>query len=168
MLTETIQLETLRQKIEDLEYEAGSQSDYLDRGNPNASQATQAQAKIDKMNSQSQALKAELKELIATVRSQQPQAIEEWVNDHVGILQKIAEEKTTGTMAAVRRNVAKTTIQEWENVRAGKQDYVNINWHYLKDYREARKIGRKAPTRSGSRTEERPNNDGKVWWQFWK
>ena len=32
MFTETVQLESLRQKIEDAEYEAGSQSDYLDYG----------------------------------------------------------------------------------------------------------------------------------------
>jgi hypothetical protein len=150
MLAETIQLETLRQKIEDVEYEAGSQSDYLDRGGPNPAQVRQAQTRIDKMNSQSQLLKAELKELIARVRVQQPQAIEEWVNYHVGILQKIADEKTTGTMEAVRRSVAKTTIQEWEKVRAGEQEYVTINWYYLKDYKShVRKMG-------------------KAWWQFWK
>ena len=150
MLTETIRLETLRQKIEDAEYEAGNQSDYLDRGGPNAAQAKRAQQLIDKLNDQSKALKAEFKELIATVRLQQPQAIEEWINFHISILQKIVDEKTTGEKASTRRFVAKTTIEEWEKVRAGESEYVNINWYYLKDYKSrVRKIRR-------------------AWWQFWK
>ena len=150
LLTETTQLETLRQKIEDAEYEAGNQSDYLDRGNPNPAQIKQAQTQIDKMNSQSQALKVELKELIARVRTQQPQAIEEWVNLHIGILQKIIAEKPTDSMGPVRRNVARTTLQEWEKVRAGQQDYVGINWYYLKEYKVS------------------VRKSGKSWWQFWK
>ena len=93
MFTETIQLETLRQKIEDTEYEAGDRSDYLDHGKPNQAQAKQAQELIAKLNSESKALKAELKELITAVRAQQPQALEEWVNFHIGILQKIVDEK---------------------------------------------------------------------------
>lgn len=162
MLTETIQLETLRQKIEDAEYEAGNQSDYLDRGKPNSGQAKHAQERIDKLNSQSKALKAELKQLIAAMRSQNPQALDEWVNFHTGLLQKILDEKTTGANAATRRSVAKGTMQEWEKVRAGEQEYVNINWYFLKDY--------KASVRKfDSITDERiRNTDGKAWWQFWK
>lgn len=150
MLAEAIQLETLRQKIEDAEYEAGNQSDYLDRGKPNARQTKQAQELIDRLNKESKALKAQLKDLITTVRSQQPQAIDEWVNFHLSILQKIADEKTPGVATSTRQFVAKTTIQEWEKVRAGEQEYVGINWHYLKDYKSSvRKIDR-------------------AWWQFWK
>ena len=150
MLTETIQLETLRQKIEDVEYDAGNQSDYLDRGNPNPAQTKRAQESIQSLNNQSKVLKAELTQLIARVRTQQPQAIEEWANFHIGILQKIIEEKATGSMGTVRRNVARNTLHEWEKVQAGEQDYVGINWHYLKDYKASvRKIG-------------------KSWWQFWK
>ena len=52
MFKETIQLETLRQKIEDAEIESGSQSDYLDRGKPNAEQVKRAQDTIDKLNDQ--------------------------------------------------------------------------------------------------------------------
>jgi hypothetical protein len=163
MLAETIQLETLRQKIEDAEYEAGDRSDYLDRGKPNPSQAKQAQELIGKLNDQSKRLKAELKELIVQVRAQQPQAIEEWVNFHTGILQKILEEKDTDRNATTRRFVAKNTLAEWEKVRAGEQDYVSINWYFLKDYRErVRKIGSKTTA------EYKPKPEGKAWWQFWK
>jgi hypothetical protein len=159
MLPETIQLETLRQTIEDAEFEAGSQSDYLDRGGPNAAQAKRAQQMIKDLNSQSKASKAELNHLITTMRSQQPQAIEEWVNFHIGILQKIMEENGTDANAATRRNVAKSTLQEWENVRAGKQDYVPINWYFLKDYKASvRGLNNGSPKKA--------NN--KAWWQFWK
>lgn len=159
MLAETIQLEKLRQKIEDAEYEAGDRADYLDRGKPNAAEATRARETIDRLNSQSKALKAELRQLITTVRAEQPQAFEEWVGFHTGILQKIAEEEEPGVKVSTRQFVAKSTLQEWEKVRAGEQDYVGINWHYLKDYK------------SSVRKFESPrakNRKNKSWWQFWK
>jgi len=159
MLTQATQLETLRQKIEDSEFEAGNQSDYLDRGKPNAAQAKRAQELIVKLNSQTEASKAELSQSIATLRLQEPQALEEWINFHVGILQKIVDEKATGANAVTRRNVAKGTLQEWEKVRAGEQDYVRINWYFLKDYKES------------VRTLKSPSVNtviSKPWWQFWK
>ena len=159
MLAEAIQLETLRQKIEDSEFEAGNQSDYLDRGQPNAALAKRAKELIAQLNSQTETAKTELKQLIASVRAQQPQAVEEWVNFHIGILQKIINEKTTGTNAVTRRNVAKTTLQEWEKVRAGEQDYVRINWYFLKDYKES---VRKLNSPGTGKTVD------KSWWQFWK
>jgi hypothetical protein len=169
MLTETIQLEKLRQKIEDVEYEAGSQSDYLDRGKPSAKEARQAQESINTLNEQTKALQAELKDLIASLRSRQPQAIDEWINYHTGILQRIVEEQATDRNATTRRFVAKNTLAEWEKVRAGEQDFVRINWHFLKDYREGvRKIGNKAIAHNSSKIKEQPASDGKAWWQFWK
>jgi hypothetical protein len=150
MLAKTIQLETLRQKIEDVQYEAAMHSDYLDRGGADPGRAKKAQDLVNTLNQRTKTLQAEFKELIGTVRSQQPQVIEEWVDVHIGMLQKIVDEKAKGPMGSVRRNVARETLQEWEKVRAGEQDYVGINWYYLKDYKaRARKIG-------------------KSWWQFWK
>lgn len=169
MLTETIQLEKLRQRIEDVEYEAGNQSDFLDRGKPNAKQAKQAQELMDRLNEQTRVLQAEFKDLIASLRSRQPQVIEEWVNYHTNILQKILEEQATDRNATTRRFVAKNTLAEWEKVRTGEQDFVRINWHFLKDYREGvRKIGRQAAAHSKSKTTDQSQNDGKAWWQFWK
>ena len=169
MLAETLQLETLRQKIEDVEYEAGSQSDYLDRGKPSAKEAKHAQESINKLNEQTKALQAELKDLIARLRSQQPQAIDEWVNYHTGILQKIVEEQATDRNATTRRFVAKNTLAEWEKVRAGEQDFVRINWYFLKDYREGvRKIDNRAIALNSPKMKEQPPSDGKAWWQFWK
>ena len=159
MLAEAIQLERLRQTIEDSEFEAGNQSDFMDRGKPNAAQAKRARELIAQLNHQSETAKAELRQLIDAVRGQQPQALEEWVDFHVAILQKIVDEKATGTNAVARRNVAKTTLQEWEKVRAGQQEYVGINWYFLKDYKESvRKFNGAGTGKAGD----------KSWWQFWK
>jgi hypothetical protein len=139
MFRETIQLETLRQKIEDAEIESGGQSDYLDRGKPNAGQAKRAQDMIDKLNDQINVSKMELSKLIAMVRLQSPQAINEWVNFHTDILQKIINEAPTMKNAKVRENLAKGALQQWRKVLNGEQDYVRINWYFLKDYRESAK-----------------------------
>lgn len=159
MLAATIQLEKLRQRIEEMEYESGDRSDYLDRGKPSAAEAKRAQARIEELNSQSKAFKSELKQLIAVVRAEQPQAFEEWINYHTGILQKILDEKATNTNANTRKFVAKNTLQEWEKVRAGEQDYVGINWYFLKDYRASVRTF----SEPGINTKE-----SKSWWQFWK
>ena len=83
--------------------------------------------------------------------------------------QKIVEEQATDRNATTRRFVAKNTLAEWEKVRAGEQDFVRINWHFLKDYREGvRKIDNKAIVDSGSKMKEKPTSDAKSWWQFWK
>lgn len=156
MIEEAAQLEALRQKIEDAEYEAGDRSDYLDYGKPNKEQAKQAQALIAKLNAESKASKDEFKNILARLRAQKPQAIDEWVNFHTGILQKIIAEKVTDTNTRARQNVAKETLQAWEKVRAGEQDYVNINWHFLKDYKTSVRKG--GTVKSGDKT----------WWQFWK
>lgn len=172
MLSETLQLESLRQKIEDAEYEAGNQSDYLDRGNPNPAQAKRAREMIEDLTRQSQALRAELQQLVDTVRAQQPQAVEEWVTFHTTILQKIVDEQATDSMAGTRRNVAKNTLEQWEKVRAGQQTHVNINWYFLKDYKEqVRKIGQ--PLQQGGRDQaqkvsQTTRKKSKPWWQFWK
>ena len=150
MLEETIQLESLRQQIEDAEFTVGDQSDYLDLGKPNAAQAKSAKETIARMQAKSGELKTELHELIATVRREKPQALEEWVKFHKGILERIIAEPTGNTKTKVRQNVARETSQAWDKVLAGEQEYVNINWYYLKDYKtEVRKTG------------------GKAWWKFW-
>lgn len=161
MLAETIQLETLRQRIEDLDYEAGNQSDYLDRGKPDTAQAKKAQESINNLTSQSKALKAELKQLIETVRSQKSEALEEWIRFHAGFLQKIIDDTTAGSDATTRRYVAKTTLEDWEKVRTGEKDYISINWHFLKDYRASVRQIRNGGTSQASKA-------NKAWWQFWK
>lgn len=153
MLQETIQLEKLRQQIEDAEYEIGNQLDYLDRGKPNASQQKKAAETISRLQSHSKKLKSKLHDLILSVRRDKPEAVAEWGKLHKDILERILREKSTVSRNAVaRQNVARSTLNQWEQVLDGKQEYVNINWHFLKDYKaEVRKLVA-----------------NKNWWEFWK
>ena len=165
MLTETIQLETLRQKIEDTYEASAAPSEMLDRGMVAPAKQKETREFVNQHNNQAKALKEELKQLIAATRSQSPQALEEWINYHIAILQKIADENTAGDKARLRRSVAKTTIAEWEKVRAGEQEYININGYYLEDYRVA---VRKITGRSTRAPRDATRAEGKAWWQFWK
>lgn len=150
MLEQTIQLEQLRQKIEKAEFTIGDQSDYLDLGKPNAQQAKSARETISRMETKSKELKSTLHDMIGTVRREKPEALEEWVKLHRDILERIIAEPTNNTHTKVRQNTARETLQAWEKVLSGEQEYVNINWHYLKDYKaEAQKLGKTA------------------WWKFW-
>lgn len=133
MLKETIALETLRQKIEKAEYDAGSSSDYLDYGRPDESQATAARETIAKKMKEAELLKAELHTLI----EQSPKgAMEEWVNWHKAVLEKILLEPEINSHTKTRANTARKTLVEWENVLTREREYVSINWHFLKDYKE--------------------------------
>ena len=153
MLQETIQLEKLRQQIEDAEYEISNQLDYLDRGKPNASQQKKAAETISRLQSHSKKLKSKLHDLILSVRRDKPEAVAEWGKLHKDILERILREKSTVSRNAVaRQNVARSTLNQWEQVLDGEQEYVNINWHFLKDYKaEVRKLVA-----------------NKNWWEFWK
>lgn len=164
MLPETIQLEKLRQKIEDAEYESGSQSDYLDYGKPNKQQAQAAQENIAHLKVQSKEARAELHDLIGTVRKSNPEAFTAWIAMHTEILQRIMAETGGDRNAPVRKNVARETLQLWEKVAGGEQEYININWHFLKDYKaEVRRLIN--PNKAEVQDQ---NNTGKAWWQFWK
>ena len=144
MLKETIELESLRQKIEDAEYEWGSQSDYIDRGKPNEQQKKQAQQIIARMMAKSKELKAKLHDMIVLVRRENPQAFEDWIKIHKDFLERVLAEKKPGP----RQNVARATLTEWEKVSAGDQEYIGINWYFLKDYKaDVRKAFKKNPLR---------------------
>lgn len=142
MKKETIELETLRQQIEDAEFEAGSQSDYIDYGKPNEQQKKKAKEIIAQMMQKSSELKIQLREKIVTVRRDNPQAFEEWIKVHKDFLERIIREKDAGA----RINLAKATLNKWGKVSAGELEYVDINWHFLKDYKtEIRKAFKKNP-----------------------
>ena len=172
MFSETVKLEKLRQKIENLNEKSGDRSDYIDYGKPNPAQLREAQETMKKLAVEIKAGQAELKQILDTLRKQQPQVIEEWVKYHIGILEIIVAENSTDRNAGTRKYVAKETIEEWKKVLAGEMDYVNINGHFLKDYKahvrtihENSQIGefiKSMKTSSPAKTE------GKAWWQFWK
>lgn len=167
MHPETIQLETVRQKIEDTYEASAADSEMLDRSMVASARQKETREFVDQHNNQAKVLKEELKQLIAATRSQNPQAFEEWIEYHIAMLQKIAGENTAGDKARIRRSVAKTTIAEWEKVRAGEQEYININGYYLEDYRAAvRSITGRSASKSVGANQRK--TEGKAWWQFWK
>jgi hypothetical protein len=163
MFSETLQLETLRQKIDEARDQSGSQADYLDRGNPNAAQAKKAQEMMAEYTRQAAAMEAELTQLLTGIRSQKPQAVNEWVDFHVGILKTIAAEKGGDPTKNARIMVARNTLQEWEKLRQGELNFVSINSFFLKDYRaQVKRLVGGAGTPSSQKVED------KAWWQFWK
>ena len=159
MHSEANQLETLRQKIDEARAQSGHQADYLDRGNPNAAQAKKAQEMMAEYTRQAAAMETELTQLLADIRSRNLQAVNEWVDLHVGILKKIVVEKGGDPTKNARIMVAKNTLQEWEKVRQGEQSFVSINPFFLKDYRAYVK------DLTGDQGQKTPD---KAWWQFWK
>ncbi len=145
MRKETIELEKLRQKIQKALNSAGSTSDYIDYGKPNAKQLKDAQEQIAQLTKQSEDLKIQLRSLI---QQSPPEVVAEWIDFHKSILQRILSE--TDSNGKVRRHVANETLQEWEKVARREQEYVNINWYYLKDYQK-----------------EAENMANKNWWKIW-
>lgn len=147
MLKETIALEVYRQKIEKAEFTAGDRSDYIDHGRPDAKQLKAAQELITKMLSEA----AELKKEFHTLVDQSPkEAVLEWVDWHRNVLQAILLETPTNTFGKTRLFTARKTLAEWDKVLAREQDYVSINWYYLKDYK--------------AKAEKEFKNS---WWKIW-
>lgn len=147
MLKEAIALEVFRQKIEKAEYIAGDRSDFIDHGRPDASQLKAAQDLITQKLSEA----AELKKEFHTFIEQSPkEAVLEWVDWHRTILQTILLETATNTHGKTRLFTARNTLTEWEKVLTREQDYVGINWYYLKDYK--------------AKAEKEFKNS---WWKFW-
>ena len=148
--SEATKLEELRQQIESAEYDSGNNADFLDRGNPNPSQKKQAEDLIRQKNAEAAELKSQLHALIQNTPRQ---FIEEWVQFHTNILKSILSENSKDINAGTRKHVAKETMDNWQAVLNGTKEYVNINWYFLKDYREKVKITAKA------------KNKG---WKFWQ
>lgn len=158
MQKEAIQLEKLRQRIEAAEYEAGNLSDYIDRGGPNDKQLKSAQERIGQMNQEAASLKAQLRELIA---NSPKEALEEWFNWHKDVLEGILNENSTDRNAKTRLHVARITIDEWDKVLQGEREHVNINWYFLKDYKE-----KAQKTFKGSNVNSNEKST-KPWWKLW-
>jgi len=147
MLKETFALEAMRQRIENAEFAAGDSSDFIDYGKPDKKQLKAAQETIAQKMKEAADLKAELHTLIEQTPKE---AVVEWVNWHKAVLQNILVEPETNTHTKTRAFTARNTLAEWDKVLRREQDYVGINWHYLKDYK------------AKAKKEFKIN-----WWKFW-
>lgn len=175
MQSETVRIEKLRQQIEDLRERSGDRANFIDYGKPNPAQLKEAQETLKKLDIEIKAGQAELKQVINTLRAQQPQVIEEWVKYHISLLEMVIAENSTDRDAGTRKYVAKETIKEWNNLLSGETDYVNINGHFLKAYKdhvrsfnESSQIGEHFHSTSGQAASGKETSKDKAWWQFWK
>ena len=134
MHPQSIELEKFRQKIEKIEYEIGSLSDYLDLGKPNEKQKQTTQAAIAKLGTQSQELSAQFHDLIVSIRASEPKAIEQWVQWHQGVCERIIAEPVHNRKSSTRQFVARGTLNQWFQVLRGEKEIVLINWSFLPDY----------------------------------
>ena len=91
MRPETLALESLRQRIEAAEEEAGSLSDCIDRGQRGGISVADPYRRMDELLQQAKSLKRELAALIAS----HPKARNEWVDLHIIPLSCIAAESAT-------------------------------------------------------------------------
>jgi len=138
-----IRLESLRQDAQLCGGRASSLYDYLDRGNPDPQQRREAMVEIADCEERSAEIRQQLRETIAALRTDEPQAVEEWVAWHMSMLEHIIEEgaadpdaRTPGSDPAVRLHVAKETLEQWKQVLAGTLHFVHINDYYLSDYND--------------------------------
>jgi hypothetical protein len=158
---EALQLEGLRQQIQDLQEEINKEIGIVDHGRPEPKPTP----KVKKLQEQSRQARAQLRAALESVRRSKPEAITEWINYHKGFLEHIRAETSTEMNADTRRNFAGFCLQQWEKVAAGEQEFVYINEHFLKDYNT--EVRNRAPKISAPQVAE-PQKAGKSWWQFWK
>ena len=130
---ETLELEALRQQIEAAEQEAGSLSDYLDRGQSGPPPVADPARRIAELQRLAETWKQDLAAKVA----QRPAAVAAWVELHIEALTQIAAEPPGDAIAQTRKYVARQTIDAWQKVRTGQQTYVSTNWYYLADYQKA-------------------------------
>jgi hypothetical protein len=134
---ETIALETLRQKIETALQESGSLADYLDRGRPNPSEASEARRQIAELVDRAALWRLDLAHLVANTRAQCLPAFEQWIALHIEALGLIAAETPADGINRTRRMLAAGALHQWERVRTGEETYVGTNSHFLADHQQA-------------------------------
>ena len=152
MLQEVIDLETLRQKI--ATEEETQEEEYDVDGRPNTQLSRAAKAKIAASKNRSAEMRAQLAHMIDSVRKNNPSALEEWVAWHKSLLSPIVAETAKDGIGDTRINMARYTLEKWEKVLSGEQDYVFINRHFLKDYHQELRKHVKQDSGEG--------------WKFWK
>ena len=157
MTPEVLQLEGLRQQIQDLQEEINKEVGIVEYGRPEPKPTP----KVNKLREQSRQVRAELRNAVES----KPDAITEWINYHKGFLEPIQAETSTAMNADSRRTFAGFCLEQWEKVAVGEQEFVYINEHFLKDYNT--EVRNRAPKISAPQV-LKPQKDSKPWWQFWK
>ena len=136
-----INLEILRQRVQAAELAQGQLADYLDHGHPNTEQEHAALQDMARFREQAALQRETLSAHLAGMRAKFPQVVAGWVAWHASICLRILEEGTGVvnpdgyvTDQQVRQHVVKETLEDWQKVLVGLQDYVSINDAFLNDY----------------------------------
>ncbi len=138
MLEFSQRLEKLRRRAEAAENHAGSLGDYLDRGHPNEAKAREAYEEMQHSRAEAEAVIAELSALLTQLRRDAPEAVSAWAERHRAACQAMRADQTPRDedFLATRDFVIGETLAEWEKVLRGEQDYVRINWYFMKGYEQ--------------------------------
>lgn len=137
-----IRLEVLRQQVQAIGTREGSLADYLDRGHPDAEQTLAAMDEMEQLRQQIELLRRQLSAELSGLRVVAPSVVGTWVGWHAGICQRILAEspgaQVNGVVSdqQVRLFVARETLEAWQKVLVGSQDYVMINDYFLPDYQQ--------------------------------
>jgi len=161
MLPETLQLEGLRQLIQNLQEEINKEVGIVDHGRPEPKPTP----KLNKLREQSRQARTELHTLVESVRLSKPEVITEWVNYHKGFLEPLHAETSVAGVKDNRHTFVVFCLEQWNKVAAGEQEFVYINEHFLKEYNT--EVRNRAPKISAPQVQE-PQKASKSWWQFWK
>lgn len=131
-------LEKLRQRAEAAENNAGSLGDYLDRGHPNEAKAREACEEMQRSRAEAEAVIAELSALLTQLRQDAPEAVAAWAERHRAACQAMRADHTPRDQdfLTTRDFVIGETLTEWEKVLRGEQNYVRINWYFMKGYEQ--------------------------------
>jgi len=161
MTPEVIQLEGLRQLIQNLQEEINKEVGIVEYGRPEPKPTP----KVNKLREQSRWARAELHTVVESIRQSKPEAITEWINHHKSFLEPLHAETSKAGIKDNRHTFVVFCLEQWQKVAAGEQEFVYINEHFLKEYNT--EVRNKAPKISAPDIQESPKAS-KSWWQFWK
>lgn len=136
-----LELEALRQRVQATEQAQGERADYLDRARLDEDQQAQIVQEMAEFGRLAEAERARFGARLASLRASAPQVVAEWVGWHAALCLRILAEGPGApgengfvTNQQIRQHVAAETLENWQKVLVGAQDYVSINDYFLGDY----------------------------------
>lgn len=134
---QAVLLERLRREIDDLEGAAGNLGDYLDRGRPSPDEAKEAHEAMERHRREAGRLRAQLRELVETLRRDGPEILVLWAAAHVRVCRSLLAslpDKSDDERTA--RFVARSTLEAWEKLPADGESFIGVPAPWLEGYLE--------------------------------
>jgi uncharacterized protein (DUF885 family) len=139
-LTAVVQLEQLRQKIEAARDRAAGKAEFLEFAAADPDQRSQAFHSLALDHTREAEMLVELRDRIATLRQQDPDAIEEWVAIHVQLCERLLHDDDDARDphdAELRRDLLRRLEAQWRTIARGAIECVLVHKQLLADYRKA-------------------------------